>query len=115
MGVLSERFDEIGGLPWEKKNRQIVASTLSLKKTIDAVSPPVGIDYIHINLLMFLYDIFGHEKKPLIRKLMKICTARFKPYDVDFFMRPPAYKKHQFSRVPKEFHPQTSSRVARKA
>jgi len=102
IGIFSEEFDEIGGLSWEEKDKQISASTESLMRTIEETAPPVGIDYIHINLLMYFYAIFGHQDKALIRKLMKISTARFKPYNLDSFMRPPSYQKHKFRRVLKE-------------
>lgn len=102
IGIYSEKFDELGGLSWEQKDRQISAATETLLKTIAEINPPVGIDYIHINLLMYLYAVYGHERKDLIRKLMRICTAKFKPYNVDFFLRPPFYEKHKFRRVLKE-------------
>ena len=83
-----DKFDEIGGLSWEEKDDQIRASTRRIADTIISVAPPVNIEGYHINLLMYLYGIFGHARKGLIRKLMRVATARFKPYYQDTFIVP---------------------------
>lgn len=82
----SLKFDEVGGLKWEEKNKQIVESTKAIADKIDSVATFRAIGNEHLYLLMALYDKLGHEKKDLIRKMVRILTLRFKPYNLNFFL-----------------------------
>lgn len=85
-----DSFDEMDGPAWEDKSVQIETSTRRLAEAIERASPPVNIEGLHIDLLMYLYGIFGHEKKGLIRKLMRTATALFKPCSSETFVRSPS-------------------------
>lgn len=82
----SLKFDEVGGLSWKEKNEQIIASTKALAGKIDSIATFRAIGNEHLYLLMCLYDKLGHENKEMIRKLVRILTVRFKPYNLNFFM-----------------------------
>ncbi|OGR45262.1 MAG: hypothetical protein A2X35_03185 [Elusimicrobia bacterium GWA2_61_42] len=82
----SLKFDEVGGLKWEEKNRQIIESTKAVAGKIDSVATFRAIGNEHLYLLMCLYDKLGHDNKELIRKMVKILTLKFKPYNLNFFM-----------------------------
>lgn len=82
----SMKFEERGGLGWEAKNRQIVASTKRIAAKIDELATYRAIGNEHIYLLNCLYGKLGHRQKPLIRKLVHVLTRKFKPYNLDFFM-----------------------------
>lgn len=82
----SMKFEEVGGLGWEAKNEQIMASTRAIAAKIDSFATYRAIGNEHIYLLNCLYDKLGHRKKPLIRKLVQVLTRKFKPYNLDFFM-----------------------------
>lgn len=82
----SLKFDEVGGLKWEEKNRQIVEATKAVANKIDSVATFRAIGNEHLYLLMCLYDKLGHENKDLIRKMVKVLTHKFKPYNLNFFM-----------------------------
>ena len=82
----SVKFDETGGLKWEKKNREIVASVKALAGKIDSTATYRAIGNEHVYLMNLLYDRLGHARKELIRKMVKVLTVRFKPYNLDFFM-----------------------------
>ena len=99
VGSFSERFDEAGGLKWEQKNRQIVRSTGEVAGAIDRASTCKAIDYEHIHLLMCLYSKLGHARKVTIRKLMRVLTMKFKPYNVNSKITGFAYHKHEYRRV----------------
>ena len=83
-------FDEKDGPAWKAKRAQIETSTRRLAEAIEKASPPVNIEGLHIDLLMYLYGIFGHGKKGLIRKLMRTATALFKPCSSGTFVRSPS-------------------------
>lgn len=99
VGSFSERFDEAGGLKWEQKNRQIMRSTGEVAAAIDRASSSKAIDYEHIHLLMCLYSKLGHARKSTIRKLMRVLTMKFKPYNVNSKITGFAYRKHEYRRV----------------
>ena len=82
----SLKFEEVGGLKWEEKNEQIVASTKAVAAKIDSVATFRAMGNEHLYLLMCLYDKLGHEKKELIKKMVRILTMKFKPYNLNFFM-----------------------------
>ena len=82
----SLKFDEVGGMKWEEKNKQIVEATKAIAEKIDSVATFRAIGNEHLYLLMALYDKLGHEKKELIRKMVKILTLKFKPYNLNFFL-----------------------------
>lgn len=82
----SMKFDEVGGLKWEEKNRQIVESVKAIAGRIDSTATYRAIGNEHVYLLNCLYDKLGHSSKELIRKMVKVLTVRFKPYNLDFFM-----------------------------
>lgn len=82
----SLKFDEVGGLPWEEKNEQIVRSTKALSGKIKEIATFRAIGNEHVYLLNCLYDKLGHARKPLIRKMVKVLTTKFKPYNLNFFM-----------------------------
>ncbi|MDD5656184.1 MAG: B12-binding domain-containing radical SAM protein [Elusimicrobia bacterium] len=101
MASLSERFDEIGGPDWPRKEIQTRLATLRLAQTIDAVSSKTASDQDHIHLLMYLYGRLGHERKALIRKIFKQCTGRFKPYhSLVFFGRDSYASKADYNPAP---------------
>jgi len=82
----SLKFEEIGGLSWEEKNAQIIGSTKAIAAKIDSIATFRAIGNEHLYLLMCLYDKLGHGNKELIRKLVRILTVKFKPYNLNFFM-----------------------------
>lgn len=82
----SMKFNEKGGLRWEEKNRQIMDSTAALAARIDEIATYRAMGNEHLYLLTCLYDKLGHDSKELIRKMVKVLTVRFKPYNLDFFM-----------------------------
>ncbi len=82
----SLKFDEIGGLPWKEKNEQIVRSVTALSEKIRSIATFRAIGNEHVYLLNCLYDKLGHGRKPLIRKMVKVLTTKFKPYNLNFFM-----------------------------
>lgn len=82
----SMKFEEIGGLGWEAKNRQIVESTKAIAAKIDAAASYRAMGNEHIYLLTCLYDKLGARNKQLIRKMVRVLTRKFKPYNLDFFM-----------------------------
>jgi len=98
IGIISGRFNEINGLKWEDKDKQIIESTKRISDTIKKVSSHKFIDFEHVYLLTFLYRKLGWEKKELIRKLVKIMITKFKPYNVDSFISEVNYIKHTYSR-----------------
>ena len=75
------RYDERGGLSWEEKDRQIIGSMERITGAIKDYAPPVRIEHVPIHLLMYLYSVFGHENKQLIRKLVQIATTEARPHD----------------------------------
>lgn len=81
----SMKFEEVGGLGWEAKNEQIVGSIKTVAAKIDSVATFRAIGNEHVYLLTCLYDKLGHNKE-LIRKLVKVLTRKFKPYNLNFFM-----------------------------
>jgi hypothetical protein len=81
----SMKFEEVGGLGWEAKDRQIVASVKAIAAKIDSVASYRAIGNEHVYLLTCLYDKLGHNKE-LIRKMVKVLTLKFKPYNLNFFM-----------------------------
>ncbi len=82
----SLKFDEVGGLPWKEKNEQIVRSVKTLSEKIRSIATFRAIGNEHVYLLNCLYDKLGHDRKPLIRKMVKVLTTKFKPYNLNFFM-----------------------------
>lgn len=82
----SMKFDEVGGLKWEEKNAQIVASVKAIAAKIDSIATFRAIGNEHLYLLMCLYDKLGHANKDMIRKLVRVMTVKFKPYNLNFFM-----------------------------
>ena len=82
----SLKFDEVGGLAWKEKNEQIVRSTQALSGKIKEIATFRAIGNEHVYLLNCLYDKLGHDRKPLIRKMVKVLTTKFKPYNLNFFM-----------------------------
>ncbi|MCX5785597.1 MAG: radical SAM protein [Elusimicrobia bacterium] len=82
----SLKFDEVGGLKWEEKNRQIIESTKAVAGKIDSIATFRAIGNEHLYLLMCLYDKLGHENKELIRKMVRILTLKFRPYNLNFFL-----------------------------
>ena len=82
----SMKFEEVGGLGWEEKNKQIVEATKTVAAKIDSVATYRVMGNEHVYLLTCLYDKLGHGNKELIRKMVKILTRKFKPYNLDFFM-----------------------------
>jgi len=98
VGEFTERFDE-AGLTWEEKDRQILESTKAVADTIGRVFSYRVLEWGHAQLLMRLYDEFGHKKKPLIRKMMRILTLRFKPYNLDFFLENFGFNKNRLRLV----------------
>lgn len=80
------RFDEIGGLAWADKDRQIVESTRAVAAKIDSLASFRVMGNEHLYLLMCLYDKLGHANKELIRKIVKVLTGKFKPYNLDYFL-----------------------------
>ena len=99
VGNFSERFDEVGGMKWNEKTVQIMASTEAIAKVIGLKAGDKWIDFEHIHLLMSLYRKLGHSQKPLIKKIMDIMTYKFKPYHCDFFLSDINYNKHNYRRV----------------
>jgi len=82
----SLKFNEVSGLKWRDKNKQIVESTKAIAAKIDSVATYRAIGNEHVYLLTCLYDKLGHKNKELIRKLVKALTLKFKPYNLNFFM-----------------------------
>ncbi len=85
VGRFSHIFDEINGLKWEDKNKQIIKST---QKIVNAISKYSGLKRFgneHIHLLFMLYDKLGYNK-PLIKKISNILTKKFIPYNLDFYL-----------------------------
>ena len=82
----SYEFDEVGGLPWSQKDRQIVESTQTIAAKIDSLGSFRVMGNEHLYLLMCLYDKLGHANKGLIRKMVKVLTGKFKPYNLDHFL-----------------------------
>ncbi|MDD2805681.1 MAG: radical SAM protein [Elusimicrobiales bacterium] len=82
----SMKFEEVGGLGWEEKNRQVVESVRAVAAKIDSVATYRAIGNEHVYLLTCLYDKLGHDKKDLIRKMVRVLTVKFKPYNLNFFM-----------------------------
>lgn len=82
----SLKFDEVGGLAWKEKNEQIVRSVKTLSEKIRSIATFRAIGNEHVYLLNCLYDKLGHDRKPLIRKMVKVLTTKFKPYNLNFFM-----------------------------
>ncbi len=99
VGNFSERFDEVGGLNWNKKTLQIMESTEAVAKVIGKMAGEKWIDFEHIHLLMALYGKLGHSQKTVIKKIMDIMTYKFKPYHCDFFLSGINYHKHNYKRV----------------
>ncbi len=95
----SEKFDEISGLTFEQKDAQIRRSTRILAETVKEVASERAIDFEHIHLLMYLYSIFGHGRKDLIRRIFGLLTRRFKPYNLDEFLSSVHFRKHDYDRV----------------
>jgi hypothetical protein len=98
-GAFSERFDEVGGLKWPEKDRQIAASARRLSEAISGVSSYGAIDYEHIHLRVFLYRKLGHRNKALIGKIVGLMTGSFRPYNLDTFISGAEYFKHKWSRT----------------
>ncbi len=98
----SEKFDEIGGLTFEQKDAQIRRSTRILAETVKEVASERAIDFEHIHLLMYLYSVFGHGRKDLIRRIVGLLTRRFKPYNLDEFLSSVDFRKHDYDRVLRE-------------
>ena len=99
VGEFTERFDEVGGLTWEEKDRQILESAKAVADAIGRTFSYRALEWGHVQLLMCLYDKFGHEKKALIRKIMQILTVRFKPYNLDFFLEKFEFNKNKLRLV----------------
>jgi hypothetical protein len=97
-GAFSERFNEIGGLKWKAKDRQIAESTRRLSEVINGVSSYGAIDYEHMHLRVLLYRKLGHRNKALISRIVALMTRSFKPYNVDGFI-PGGYFKHKWART----------------
>jgi len=101
----SERFDEIGGLSFARKDAQIRRSTKILADTVGEIASEREIDFEHVHLLMYLYGVLGHSQKDLIRRIVKLLTRRFKPYNLEDFISSVPFKKHEYDRVLKRRAP----------
>lgn len=70
-GLLEDQaFNEIGGLPWAQKKRQIVRSTELITTAIQRIKqdPKYWSGAIDLELLFWLYDRLGHDsKKDIVR------------------------------------------------
>ncbi|MFA6029411.1 MAG: radical SAM protein [Elusimicrobiota bacterium] len=99
VSAYSERFDEVGGLSWEAKDRQIMDSTRAVTETLERIQPTLEVDSVHIELLMFLYSVFGHARKGVISRLVRLATRRFKPFGSDQFLSPSNAVKTRYRRV----------------
>jgi len=84
-GATSEAFDEVGGLPWPRKQAQVRSSSETLASTIQAVAPYGAMNRDHTHLLFHLYRLLGHGQKGLIRRIFRTATRRFRPYHMDRF------------------------------
>jgi len=65
-GLLEDQgFNEIGGLPWDQKKRQIIHSTELVTNAIKRikVEPKYWSGAIDLELLFWLYDRLGHDNK----------------------------------------------------
>lgn len=65
-GLLEDAaFNEVGGLTWERKKRQIIESTEVITETIKRlkVEPKYWSGAIDLELLFWLYDRLGHDNK----------------------------------------------------
>ena len=113
-GNFSERFYEIGGLKFADKDAQIRRSTRLLAETVKEVSSERAIDFEHIHLLMYLYGALGHGQKPLIRKVVRLLTRKFMPYNLEHFIPAGDFMKHDYDRVLKENGGGKATRPSRK-
>lgn len=85
VGRFSYMFDEINGLKWKEKNKQIINSTMIIASAIQKYSNLNKFGNEHIHLLFMLYDKLGYNKK-LIKKILSILTRKFMPYNLDFYL-----------------------------
>lgn len=85
VGRFSYMFDEISGLKWKDKNKQIIESTQTIANAINKYSGLKKFGNEHVHLLFMLYDKLGYNK-PLIKKVLNILTEKFIPYNLDFYL-----------------------------
>ncbi len=65
-GLLEDQaFNEVGGLPWEEKKRQIIRSTEAITSAIMRIKgdPKYWSGAVDLELLFWLYDRLGHDNK----------------------------------------------------
>jgi hypothetical protein len=86
VGRFSYMFDEISGLKWKEKNKQIIKSTQIIANTIRKYSGLKKFGNEHVHLSFMLYDKLGYNK-PLIKKILNILTQKFIPYNLDFYLK----------------------------
>jgi hypothetical protein len=75
----SSGFDEKAGLNWAAKRAQISES----RHRLLAALRRCGCLYDrpqHIHLLLLLYRLLGHGRKPLLRRLFQAFSSEYKPY-----------------------------------
>ena len=77
-------FDEISGLHWPEKQKQIYSAEHELSEVLYKHK------YIfdtpqHLYLLMFLYRKFGYSNKRIIRKFFWYAARQYKSYHSNFF------------------------------
>lgn len=87
-------FDEKGGLRWKEKTRQIEGATETIRKTLWEISSQGAFaEQCQMHLLLYLYRRFGHDKKKVIRGIMRQGALKFRPYyEEAFFVMPDSYK-----------------------
>ncbi|MBI5208701.1 MAG: radical SAM protein [Elusimicrobia bacterium] len=81
LGFDTNRFDEVGGLAWCEKSKQMRRSMEALRDATRRCE--ALLDAEHLQLLMHLYRTFGHGRKDLIRRIMHSAARSFKPYNSD--------------------------------
>ena len=61
-------FDEVGGLSWPRKQKQIARARESLYTAFNKLP---GVTSENLHLLMLLYRRYGHSRKAAIRKIVR--------------------------------------------
>ena len=100
VGRFSYKFDELSGLKWEEKNKEIINSTQKIASAIKEYSGFKRFGNEHVHLLTMLYDKLGY-KKEIIRKIIDVLTIKFIPYNLDFYLDnfEDIFHKHEETRI----------------